>query len=174
MRIIRTYGTAGHGEEVINAMSSFSAKNVPRRDIITHDVFFNQSENIVDYLTVKNPHYYDKNISTETVAKARMESNIWMEISGYMKQHLMLFTPYSSVTCREYMCDCVWCFQFKFDECFKEQDAAEVDFPEDLEGFEDDECNKDIDQNQQIFGFVDVPSFLSLFTGNPAEPLYFV
>ena len=72
------------------------------------------------------------------------------------------------------MCDCVWCFQFKFDECFKEQDAAEVDFPEDLEGFEDDECNKDIDQNQQIFGFVDVPSFLSLFTGNPAEPLYFV
>ena len=73
LRIIRTYGTAGHGEEVINAMSSFSAKNVPRRDIITHDVFFNQSENIVDYLTVKNPHYYDKNISTETVAKARME-----------------------------------------------------------------------------------------------------
>ena len=64
--------------------------------------------------------------------------------------------------------------QLKFDECFKKQDAADVDFPEDLEGFEDDECDKDIDQNQQIFDFVDVPSFVSLLTGNPAEPLYFV
>ena len=61
------------------------------------------------------------------------------------------------------------CLQFKFDECFKEQDAGDVDFPEDLEGFEDDECDKDIDQNQQIFGFVDVQSLLTLFTGNPAE-----
>ena len=63
--------------------------------------------------------------------------------------------------------------QFKFDECFKKQDAADVDFPEDLEGFEDDECDEDIDQNQQIFDVVDVPSFVFLFTGNPAEPLYF-
>ena len=43
-----------------------------------------------------------------------------------------------------------------------------------LEGFEDDECDEDINQNQQIFDFVDVPSFVSLFTGNPAEPLCFV
>ena len=64
--------------------------------------------------------------------------------------------------------------QFKFDECFKERDTADDDFPEDLEGFEDDKCDEDIDQNQQIFDFVDLPSFVSLFTGNPAEPLYFV
>ena len=76
--------------------------------------------------------------------------------------------------CREYLCDCVSCLQFKLDGCFKEQVAADVDFPEDWEGFEDDECDKDIDQNQQIFDFVDVPSFVSLLTGNPAEPLYFV
>ena len=39
----------------------------------------------------------------------------------------------------------------------KEQDAADIDFPVDLEGFEDDEYDKNIDQNQQIFDFVDVP-----------------
>ena len=43
-----------------------------------------------------------------------------------------------------------------------------------MEGFEDDECDEDINQNQQIFDFVDVPSFVSLFTCNPAELLYFV
>ena len=37
-----------------------------------------------------------------------------------------------------------------------------------------DECDEDIDQNQQIFDFVDVPSLMPLFTGNRAEPLYFV
>ena len=43
-----------------------------------------------------------------------------------------------------------------------------------LEGSEDDEYDEDIDQNQQIFDFVDIPSFVFLFTGNPAEPLCFV
>ena len=66
------------------------------------------------------------------------------------------------------------CIQFKFDDCFKEQDVADFDFPEYLEGFEHEECNKDIDQNQKIFDFVVVPSFVSLITGNPAKPLYFV
>ena len=37
-----------------------------------------------------------------------------------------------------------------------------------------DESDKDINQNQHFFNFVDVPSFASLFTSNPAEPLYFV
>ena len=66
-----------------------------------------------------------------------MESDILMEIPGCMKQHLMLLTPYCSVTCRECVCDCMSCLQFKFHECFKEQDTADVDFPEDLERFED-------------------------------------
>ena len=66
------------------------------------------------------------------------------------------------------------CLLFKFYECFKEQDAADVNFPEDLEEFEGEECDEGIVQNQQIFDFVDVPSFVSLFTCNPAELLYFV
>ena len=38
LRIIRTYGASCHGEGVINATSSFDAKNALRRDIVTHDV----------------------------------------------------------------------------------------------------------------------------------------
>ena len=33
----------------------------------------------------------------------------------------------------------IGCIQFKFDDCFKEQDAADFDFPEYLEEFEDEE-----------------------------------
>ena len=40
LRIVRTYGAAVHGKGVINAMSSFEAKDALRRDIVTH-VFFN-------------------------------------------------------------------------------------------------------------------------------------
>ena len=43
-----------------------------------------------------------------------------------------------------------------------------------MEEFEGEECDEGIVQNQQIFDFVDVPSFVSLFTCNPAELLYFV
>lgn len=43
----------------------------------------------------------------------------------------------------ENLCDCLSCLQFKFDECFKEQDVA--DFDVDSEGLEDDECDKDMD-----------------------------
>ena len=35
---------------------------VLRRDIVTYDVFYNQREDIVDYLTEKNPHYSYKTI----------------------------------------------------------------------------------------------------------------
>ena len=39
LRIIRTYGAAGHGKGTIDAMSSFGVKNILRKDIVTH-VFF--------------------------------------------------------------------------------------------------------------------------------------
>ena len=39
-------------------------------------------------------------------------------------------------------------------------------FPEDLEGLRLTNATKT--SNQQFFDFVDVPSFVSLFTGNPA------
>ena len=52
LRIIRTYGVAGHGKGTIDAMSSFGVKNVLRRDIVTQDVFFDSSKEIVEYLQI--------------------------------------------------------------------------------------------------------------------------
>ena len=49
LRIIRTYSAAGHGKGVIDAMSSFGAKNILRKDIVIHDVFFINSAEIVHY-----------------------------------------------------------------------------------------------------------------------------
>ena len=137
--------------------------------------FFNQSESIVDYLTVKIQiitikTYLLKPLHMEGSYGIRyFDGNTWMHETTFDAPH-----PYYSVTCWEYVCDCMSCLQFKFHECFKEQDTADVDFTEDLEKFGDGKCGKVLDQNQQIFDFVDVSLFVSLFKGNPAEPLYLV
>ena len=101
-----------------------------------------------------------------------VDGNNWMHEAT--SDDLLSKFPNYSITCREYLCNCVSCLQFKFDECFKEQDASDVDFPEDLEEFEYEECDEYINQNRQFFRFGNVPSFVSLFTGNPPEPLFFV
>ena len=58
LRIILTYGAAGHGKGAINAMPNFGVKNILRKDIVTQDVFFKNSAEIADYLSSINPHYY--------------------------------------------------------------------------------------------------------------------
>ena len=58
LRIIRTYGAAGHGKGVIDALPNFSVKNILRKDIVTHDVFFNNSCEMAEYLASKNIQYY--------------------------------------------------------------------------------------------------------------------
>lgn len=52
IRIIRTYGAARHGKGSIEGLSSFGAKSVLRHDIVSRDIFFNKSEEIVDYLSI--------------------------------------------------------------------------------------------------------------------------
>ena len=55
LRIIGTYGAAGHGKGAIDVISSFSVKNILRKDIVTQDVFFNNFCDMVEYLASKNP-----------------------------------------------------------------------------------------------------------------------
>ena len=56
LRIIRTYGAAGHGKGTIGAMSSFRVKNVLRRDIETQDVFFDSSKEMLSIFTLRTPN----------------------------------------------------------------------------------------------------------------------
>ena len=73
LRIVRTYGAAGHGKGVIDAMSSYGAKNVLRHDIVTLDVLFKSSESIVDYLAMKKPQFSYTNVPADKVALLRFK-----------------------------------------------------------------------------------------------------
>ena len=61
--------------------------------------------------------------------------------------------------------------QLKFDECLQASDETDQ---EQTNKYDDEEYDDDVYQNHQIYDFVEIPSFVSLFTGNVNEPLYFV
>ena len=117
LRIIRTYGAAGHGKGAIDGMSSFGVKNVLRKDIVNHNVFFNKSEEVVDYLEIKCPHFSYTHLPSDDVVKSRIENNESMIIKDCMKQNLMAFTKNEPVLCKEYLCSCSSCLEFNFKEC---------------------------------------------------------
>ena len=56
LRILRTYVQLVM-ERAIDGMSPFGVKNILRKDIVAHDVFFNQSEEVVNYLSIKCPYF---------------------------------------------------------------------------------------------------------------------
>ena len=58
LSIIRTCGAAGLCKEAIDAMSIFSVKNILRKVIATHSVFFKNYCDMVAYLASKNQQYY--------------------------------------------------------------------------------------------------------------------
>ena len=110
MRIIRTQGTTGHGKGATDGMSSLGVKNILRKDIVNYDVFFNTSEDIVDYLTIKCPQFNYKHLPSDNVVKSRISQNNPMTIKDCMKQqHLMIFAPNEPVFCKEYLCSCNAC-----------------------------------------------------------------
>lgn len=171
LRIIRTYGAAGHGKGAIDAMSSFGVKNILRKDIVTYDVFFNNADAMVDYLKSKNPQYYYEIISAKNVVLERQRKSAQpIEIPGCMKQHLMIYKPNEPIFCKEYLCDCTSCLQFDFEKCLSET-VDDVDDNVELD-FEEEDC--EVDQTDQLFDFITVPSFITLYTGSTIEPLYFV
>ena len=131
LRIIRTYGAAGHGMGNIDAMSNFGVKNVLRRDIVTQDIFFVTSEEIVHYLHIKNPQLYNASIYPVLLARKRHDYNEHgesIEIKGCMKQHLFVYKPNSTeIMCREYLCDCFECLQLNFDSCCSSNQLDDIE-----------------------------------------------
>ena len=77
----------------------------------------------------------------------------------------------AGVMCQEY-CDCVVCLHLKFDILLSRMQKVSFNKGDSEGGFEDEECDGGIDQNQQMFYFVDTLPSASLFAGNPVEPLY--
>ena len=74
-------------------MPSFCVKNTLRKDIIRYDIFFNQSEKAVDFLSIECPYFNYKFLPSEGVVKSRIIQNSSKIILDCMKQHFMVFTP---------------------------------------------------------------------------------
>lgn len=72
-------------------MFSFDIKNILRKDIVTHDVFFNSYCEMVEYLFSENCQYYCNTIPVESlVMKCQVDANP-MEITGLMKKQGVVF-----------------------------------------------------------------------------------
>ena len=71
---------------------------------------------------------------------------------------------------KEYLCSCNAFLWFDFKECLGDDIPVYVELPCN-DYFGDDEELDAIDQTEQIFDFLDVPSFVSLFSENQNEPM---
>ena len=92
-------------------MYSFGVKNILRKDIVTYDVFFNTSEDIIDYLTSKSPQFNYTHLPSDDVVKSQISRNDAMIIKDCMKQRHMIFAPNEPVFCKEYRCSCNACLR---------------------------------------------------------------
>ena len=120
-RIIRTYGASGHGKGVIDAMSSFGAKNILRQ-YYHSGYIFNESDSIVNYnyLATKKPDYSYPHVPALEVVTKRNAPHTPKEIKDCMKQHMMVFQSNKDVILKEYLCECIPCRKFEFDNCERE------------------------------------------------------
>ena len=48
--IVRIFAAAGYGKGLIDAMSSFGVKAILRRDIVTKDDWFSNTQEIIEHL----------------------------------------------------------------------------------------------------------------------------
>ena len=79
-----------------------------------------------------------------------------------MKQHLIIFKPNEKYFCKEYLYDCTSCLHFAFENCPNQDIDVEVEDTSSKEELFDEE----IDQTEQIFDFITIPSFVSLYSGS--------
>ena len=98
-------------------MSSFGAKNILRHDITTQDMFFNDGQSIVDYLSKAKPQFLYKSVSTQGATAKRLDQHSPLEIKAYIKEYIMVYKSRKSVVMKEYLCDCNPCLRLGFGNC---------------------------------------------------------
>lgn len=103
---IRTWKNTGHGKIAIDGMSIFEIKNILRKEIVTYNIFFDKSEDIMDYLNFICPHLviltYQENQTTikqqSNNSQIKQPSNnsfflLEFETWNSMNQFLIIFIP---------------------------------------------------------------------------------
>ena len=117
--IIAYYGVPGHGRGLVDAMSGFGLKDPLRRAIITDDFFFNNAEELHQFLEERfreDPSKFYTIISSDVLAKSR-ENKSELMIKGCMNCHMISFHPNGEYFIKEQLCFCSSCQLGKFKEC---------------------------------------------------------
>ena len=70
-------------------------------------------------------------------------------------------------------CSCYACLRFDFKECSEDDIPVYAEFPCNIYSGDDEEVDA-INKTEQVFDFLDVPSFFLFFSRNQNEPLYLV
>ena len=95
-KIIRIYSAAGHGKSLIDAMSSFGVKSIPRRDVVGLDQWFADSKEMCQYLRFRNDErMVYSNINPKLVDQRRSEKKE-IKIKGCMLGHLFVYESNST------------------------------------------------------------------------------
>ena len=110
-------------------MSSFGVKNILRHDIITQDIFFNDSEGIVNYIAQKKPEFFYMHVLALEVTAKRCEEDKPFGIKNCMRQHMMVFETGKNVILKEYLCECGPCWRFEFGKCENIDSGADLKGP---------------------------------------------
>ena len=147
-------------------MLIFGVNKVLKKDIVTCDSFFNNSEAMTDYLLKRNQQFCYTNIPAEEVTAGRRAEHRSLEIPSCIIQQVTVFESKNPELFKEYIYSCSSYLQFDFGHCVNT--GKEVDEGlEDLEAFDDEKT--EVYREQQVFESVDTPS-----SGSQGEPLYFV
>ena len=124
VRIIRIYGAARHGKRLVDTVSSFGVKAILRRDIVSHDCWFESSNDICEYPSSRcDSRMSYTNLNPKSIEEKRQNKE-GHKIKGFMSQHIFEHVPNAkTVYNSEYLCE--ECINLNFSSCLKE--AIELD-----------------------------------------------
>ena len=161
---------------ILDAMSSFGVKSILRRDIATQDCWFQNNEEVCNYLSSRSHCRMSySNLDPAKIDRNRLTKD-GLVIKGCMSKHKFEYVPNSNdVFNKEYLCDCQECINFNFHSCLKEVgDVENMNETQESEHYDD--CLM-VDENEKglkIFDFTDVPSFVAVVTFSLSEPIYII
>ena len=193
--MIRIYGAAGHGRGLIDAMSSFGCKAILRQDIMGKDIWFNNSGDIVDYLSGRgDTRMLYRHIDMVKMAEKRIsDEGETQAIKGSNSYHLFVFKPNTlKPLTKTLLCDCEKCLMMTFEECEHnpskkhvdrkvpgenndaENDDGDDDYNDDDDDVTDDNEDIAVIDKTHLYDVVQIPSFVTLFSPLSVHELFFV
>ena len=101
-----------------------------------------------------------------------------LPIAGCMKQHVLDYKPGNLIIspgARKYCIQNIFVTVYNVCNCLKMSETSSESIPPVRPVCHEDECDldaDDIDQNEKVFEFVTIPSFVALVSGNSNEAVY--